>query len=358
MVGTASSIYLCLQTLESVKNLKTSIDDQFSSETTEDDVVIAERYTIRSTLPISDAYKSGDDSALSDKEKEVLQMASNVLDEIITEDMTEYEKEIAVYDWMTSNLKNDSAMLSVIPSTTADSDNPYGVLKNKNGICVGYATTFRLFMQMLDIECKVIHNKENYHSWNLVKLDDDCWYHVDIYSDMGVGNYANFNENDNMLASSQEWDTTFFPASTGIKYNYAYQNATLVKDPYDMPNIIKKAMKKGKTSVFLKFSNLTDKDSNVVDTFISAINNKLQVSFDATDTDGEIITEDTDAYYTVNGNAYTSLGWQWSVVDSGEQLLTINLSKNDDDDESAISEEEYQEIYQKVDDIFAHDYAR
>ena len=75
-----------------------------SGETREDDVTIMGDYVIRSTLPISDAYKSGDDSKLDSKEKETLEMASAVLDEIVTEDMTDYEKELAVYEWMTHEL--------------------------------------------------------------------------------------------------------------------------------------------------------------------------------------------------------------------------------------------------------------
>ena len=43
-----------------------------AGETREDDVTIMDQYVIRSTLPISDAYKSGDDSKLTDREKETL----------------------------------------------------------------------------------------------------------------------------------------------------------------------------------------------------------------------------------------------------------------------------------------------
>ena len=102
-------------------------------------------------------------------------MAAAVLDEIITEDMTDYEKELAVYDWMTHSLQYDTGVLQVIPRTEADADNPYGTLKYHNAVCVGYATTFRLFMQMLDIDCMVVHNTDAYHSWDLVKLDRPDW---------------------------------------------------------------------------------------------------------------------------------------------------------------------------------------
>ncbi len=170
-----------------------------TGETKEDDVAIMGEYWIRSTLPISDAYRSGDDSKLDERQKETLAMAAAVLDELVTEDMSDYKKELAIYEWMTSELQYDTGVLQVIPNTESDSDNPYGTLKYHNAICAGYATTFRLFMQMLDIPCMVVHNTELYHSWDLVQLDDE-WYHVDIYSDQNSGNYANFNMNDVMSA--------------------------------------------------------------------------------------------------------------------------------------------------------------
>lgn len=49
-------------------------------------------------------------------------------------------------------------------------------------------------MQMMDIECKVVHTTDRIHSWDEVKLDGE-WYHTDIYSDAGSPNYSHFNMN-------------------------------------------------------------------------------------------------------------------------------------------------------------------
>ena len=147
--------------------LKQSDESGEDLEEAEDDVVIMDEYTIRSTTQISDAYLSGDTSALSDRDKETLEMAKDVLDSVITDDMSDYDKEKAIYTWLTTKLTANTGLLTVIPNTDDGADNPYGVLKNRNPVCVGYATTFRLFMQMLGIECKVVHNLDRYHSWDL-----------------------------------------------------------------------------------------------------------------------------------------------------------------------------------------------
>ena len=148
----------------------------------EDGFVVGGDYEIRSTTHISDAYKNGDDSQLSEADKETLEMAKEVLDEVIEDGMDNYEKEHAVYKWMVENLGGNNNYGGVIsrPGRSTRAFTPHDVLASRDAVCVGYATTFRLFMNMLGMDVHIVHNE--YHSWDLIKLDDG-WYHVDIYSD-------------------------------------------------------------------------------------------------------------------------------------------------------------------------------
>ncbi len=212
----------------------------------EDDVTIGGQYHIRSTVKISDAYKSGDTSALSTEEKETLTMASDLLKSIIKDGMSDYEKEKAVYEWMVKNLEVDSGMMLVISTAAANADTPYGVLKAKKGVCVGFATTFRLLMQMMNIECKVVHDAGLGHSWDIAKIDGH-WYHTDIYSDLGEASYRNFNMSDAMCAAGHTWDQEFFPKADSLEYNPVYRSRITVSDVYEMPALIRKAMEKKKT---------------------------------------------------------------------------------------------------------------
>ena len=218
----------------------------------ENDVTIAGNYVIRSTENISEAYISGDSSKLSDRDLETLDMASEILESIVDDGMTDYEKEEQVYLWMIRNLKNDGGILPVIPTTAADCDNPYGVLKYHNAVCVGYATTFRLFMQMCGIECKVVHNSERYHSWDLVKLGDG-WYHTDIYSDVGSSGYAHFNLTDSMM-DGQNWNRDYFPAADKFDYCYAYVNSVECADVYAFPAMLRSGLDEEKTIVAVRLS--------------------------------------------------------------------------------------------------------
>ncbi len=273
VVGSTTLSAFNLATLKSY--IATQNEDQ-NEETTEDYVTIAEKYEIKPTTNISDAYKSGDTSKLTDREKETLDMAKDALKEMkIKDSMSDFEKEKAVYDWMTSSLQYDSGALTVIPSTQEDCDNPYGVLKYHNAVCVGYATTFRMFMQMMDIECMVEHNTEKYHSWDLVKIDGD-WYITDIYSDQGNGNYAHFNMTDSMWGQEQNWDHDFFPAANSLKYNMAYQNKETVDDVYDIPKALRKAMNDKKGAIMIAFNKeIKESDAEIANAIASSISELL-----------------------------------------------------------------------------------
>ncbi len=276
----AALLILNIFTLFKVNDMQNVINGANGDEDVaqENDVTIGDKYVIKDTTAISDAYKSGKTTGLSDKEKETLDLAKSVLDEIITDGMTDYEKELAVYDWMTKNLSFDSGSLLVVPDTGADCDNPYGVLKYHNAVCVGYATTFRLFMQMMNIECMVVHDSYMSHSWDIVKLDGH-WYHTDIYSDEGSGNYMNFNVDDTVLSRRQEWNRDFFPAADGVEYSYAYLNREKCKDIYEIPALLRTALDEEKGVVSFEFEQeITDTEAQIVAAMMQSIEGSIGFS--------------------------------------------------------------------------------
>ena len=240
-----------------------------SGETQEDDVTISDLYTVRSTQAISKAYLADRSTGLDAKQKEVLDLASATLKNIIKEDMTTFQKEKAVYNWMCKNLEMAETSQVNIPVSSSQIDEPYGVLKTGTGVPVGFATTFRMFMEMLEIPCKVVHDTAFTNAWNMVQLDDENWYHVDVGADITYGNFENFNMNENVASYKHTWDTEFFPASTGTKYCYALMKAGEVKDLYNIPTRIKKAYDKKRKCIFLKFKTSSGKDLEVVDELVS-----------------------------------------------------------------------------------------
>ena len=92
VASTAMSVF-SLASIGKVKNEVASINGNTEDVNRENDVTIMGEYTVESTEKISDAYKKGSDAGLGDKDKETLEMASDVLKEIITDDMSDYDKE-------------------------------------------------------------------------------------------------------------------------------------------------------------------------------------------------------------------------------------------------------------------------
>ena len=287
-VGVAASVAVSGMMLAAVQKTNRDIRmllGQSEDLAQEDDVTIAREYTIRSTQRISDAYLSQDDSKLDDAEKETLQMAADVIDEIIQDDMTDYEKEKAVYDWLARYTQQDQGAFLALPTTQAEADTPHGVLKTRNAVCVGYATTFRLLMQMLEIECMVVHNTDLFHTWNLVHLDDG-WYHTDVYSDAGTGGYRSFNLNDQMCAQSHEWNKDFFPAANGVEYNYAYQTRREINDVYEIAEGLKQTLDNEEATAFFALKDgFTEETGQIAEALTSRVSDWVMGEMDGVSMD-------------------------------------------------------------------------
>ncbi len=304
--------------------------------TQEDDVAVGGEYYIRSTLPISEAYISGDSSGLDERQAETLELASAVLDGIIGEGMTDYEKEKAVYDWMCSNIGHEAGVTVLVPTASEYSADPYGVLKYRAAVCVGYATTFRLFMQMLGMDCKVVHN--SYHSWNLVRLDDGEWYHVDVYSDAGRGDYANFNMTDAMCEYGHDWDRGFFPAAVGLAYCYAYQNAEPLADLCELPAIVRSALDEGGSRGLYY---LLGDDSQETQNEASELYNRLSDAISA---------------YGAAAGRDLYVDWNMQLVENSLLLSVVINDYDEEPEEPVVGDVAYERIDSAISDAFGDVY--
>ena len=259
-------------------------------------------------------------------------MAAGILEEIITPEMDAYEKEKAVYVWMTTHLAQDEGLLPVIPRTQADCDNPYGVLKYHNAVCVGYATTFRLFMQMLDIPCMVVHNSECYHSWDLVQLGGG-WYHTDIYSDAGSASFKHFNLTDSMQSSNQSWNTDFFPPASQTEYCYAYRSSVEETDLYSIPAHLRQTIEDRSGLMALRFAEMNETGARIAEMMLNDIQNRIEYS---------ILSNEMYLY------------WSWMPLDQG-WLLSVNLNWYDQGEEpepEELPDEVCEKIQEAVENAF------
>ncbi len=213
-------------------------------------------YPLYDDTAVIEAYKTGDSSALSEKDAFILSTATDVIKSIETKDgMSDYEKEKAAYTHLVSRRVN-SADRTAWPGGE-DDHNPYGVFYHSTDTALGYATAFKLLMGMMEIECKVIRANDNYNiAWNMVQLDGE-WYHVDVHLEFyGVTEptYVYFNVPDEVMRQSYSWEFDAYPKAASTKYCLAYIESLKLENVYELPKTVKKAVDDGKTVLYLQFT--------------------------------------------------------------------------------------------------------
>ena len=178
--------------------------------------------TIYDTSAVLTAWESGSPEELNRKDRELYTRCVEIIDRLITEDMTDYEKEWAIYSWLISNVTYDWRQNDPAQTAPRASFQPYGAIVGELAVCLGYATAFQLFMDMLDVECITVvgaaFSSSGDHAWNMVKLNGE-WYCVDATWDLGRGgspsNCSYFNvTSDHMAKTDHQWDYENTPMAT------------------------------------------------------------------------------------------------------------------------------------------------
>lgn len=162
-----------------------------------------EDMSLYDTGPILRAWESGDVSGLSAADLEIYDAARTLLGELLTDGMTGLQKEAAVYAWMVQNINYDWTHTDVTLDTPRESYGPCGGLIDHTAVCLGFASTFQLLMDLSGVECITIigasQSSQEEHAWNMVRLNGQ-WYCVDATWD------SNYREN----GATDGWEWYFF----------------------------------------------------------------------------------------------------------------------------------------------------
>ncbi len=250
-----------------------SCSNNDSSEVADSNIVFSEsdnnkeELKMYDTTPISNAYLSGNSEGLEQFDKDILDKASQIISEIISSEMSDFDKELAVHDYLILNCTYDEKALAAIPAYTENSDNPYGTLYTGQAICKGYTTTFQMFMDMLVIPCKTIYANDNSgdeHAWNIVCLENE-WYYVDTTWDDPVPDsdgravcHKYFNKTQIEMEEGHVWDTLNLPKADSIRYSYANQMCVNVSDYDDIQQAVQDVINKNNQEAYMIFDESID----------------------------------------------------------------------------------------------------
>lgn len=164
-----------------------------------------------------------DEDIPADKEKAVqmYEVIDRFISDNITEGMSDFDKELAVHDYIVSSC------VYGFPADENDAYTAYGALVLGSCVCDGYAEAFYLMMSCLGIGCDIVvgSTDEGLHAWNQVNLDGE-WYNVDLtwddsLPDMGSSvKHTYVNLTDDEFGSSHEWERQFYHECSSETYNF------------------------------------------------------------------------------------------------------------------------------------------
>lgn len=205
---------------------------------------------------------------LTQEDKITIEKAKQILKLIIKDNMTDYEKELAIHDYLISNYEYDyeNYIKDTIPQS---SYTIYGLFTHGKGVCQAFTEATKLLLNLTGIECEIVEGNQK-HEWNIVKLDGE-YYMLDVtwdnpYSDekgkdkIESISYDYFNVTNDMISQSHSWDKEKYPIANGTKYNYYKYNNMIANNYNEFKNLVIKNIKQGKNDISIY---VNDYDANM-----------------------------------------------------------------------------------------------
>ncbi len=217
--------------------------------------IITKRTPIYDNTAVVSAYKSGDASALSEFDKAIYDAAVTGISTFYREGMSDTEIILAAHDYVTTLCTYDVDELALIPKRSENSESPYGALINKRAICMGYTTSFQMFMDMLGVESIIVRGEANdeEHAWNMVHIGEK-WYHVDCTWDDYVPDYEGrpavhifYMLTDSAAEVEHIWNRESAPKADSDELNYYKVNNLCAENDEQIKKILTAAAEKGLT---------------------------------------------------------------------------------------------------------------
>ncbi len=173
----------------------------------------------------------------------------SILDEYITDDMSDYDKELAIHDYIVKNCVYGYTDYSKEYAYRA-----YGALVQNKAVCNGYAEAMALLLGCAGVKNGIMtgYADGDLHAWNRVLIDGK-WYQVDATWDDPIpdrGSFVGhmyFNVTDDIMDDSHSWDKEQFEVCDSMDYNYFELN-NLICDYDEFKNVVKSAAQKDITA--------------------------------------------------------------------------------------------------------------
>ncbi len=240
---------------------------------------------------------------LSRKQKEILEIIPKIIDEIITEDMTDLEKELAINEYLCETIEYDEEALEnaeiydfkKVDEEYYDSFTAYGALKNGKCVCAGYAAAFKLLADEAGLDAIVVTGileGSLSHAWNKVCIDGE-WEIVDTTN----------NDNEYIFNALLN-----LPNTVGDK--------VLVEDDcYIMDNYLSRYQATEEENEYYRISSLYYQDHNIAEKLAEGLEENGSVTLRTDyDLDDERFSRIAGEVYDIMGHDVDLYGYHWMGV--------------------------------------------
>lgn len=209
-----------------VKSYHLTLSKSYKGSTLTVILEIKQAYKIFNGLKNTTAY-----SRLTDSDLNLLKLAKNIVADNTSADMSDFEKELSLHNYIINTTSYDYERLS--DGTLPDvSYSAAGALIHKVAVCEGYSEATKLLLNLAGIDCEIVYGSTTTspsHAWNIVKINND-WYMLDTTFDDPITlnnnirfetiSYEYFNVTSSTLKKDHTWDATKWPAAVSTAYNY------------------------------------------------------------------------------------------------------------------------------------------
>ncbi|MGE5614750.1 MAG: transglutaminase domain-containing protein [Bacillota bacterium] len=263
------------------------------------------KWSLRSDSPslkvtLSYRYSKNEYNRRKKNVTEALNKARHIVAGSISADMSDFQKEKILHDYIVNNTRYDYE--NYLNNTLSDeSFEEYGCLVLGVAVCQGYSEAMKLLCDLSGIECMIVGGETNNegrwesHSWNIVKIDGS-YYHLDVTNDdpimadgSNVLKYDYFNLSDDEMAIENRWDRSKYPACRSLKGGYHHMNGLIAENKKEFEQKVAEAISNRKPAIELKvldYSKTRYSDTSIRNTIIKSgavskysimIHNKLGV---------------------------------------------------------------------------------
>lgn len=140
-----------------------------------------------------------------------------ILSSIIDDDMSSFEKELKIHDYIVKNVEYDVNLVEY---------SAYAALAYGKTVCQGYSLLAYKMFEEAGLDARIVRSYDFMnHAWNLVNIDG-YWYHVDVTWDdpvpdvKGRTTYNYLNLTDYGMARDHYWNKYDYPLCTSAKYGF------------------------------------------------------------------------------------------------------------------------------------------